>query len=146
MSNELTALVARAMFDRLNDVNSGAKEPWDFWKDLYEEMAAEAIAVVRQSDKYTREEMRKACADNYNAGREAARHEAMSAEPPAAMSDAALCALLEKAERTIQTAMLDLEEALAGSGWRADHVEMDTRTFANMKAEVLVSKAVVSAS
>lgn len=49
-TTELTSLVARAMFDRRYDDSPDAAGYWPVWESLYTEMAAEAIAVVRQWD------------------------------------------------------------------------------------------------
>lgn len=61
--------------------------------------------------------------------------------PDPALDEEAVFAMLWVAERKIQAIMLELAEALEGSGWQIDHISADTRTYGNMKPEILVSRA-----
>jgi hypothetical protein len=44
-----------------------------------------------------------------------------------------LCALLKRAEGRIQSILIEVEEE---TGKRVDHVDVDTRNFANLRTEI----------
>ena len=44
--------------------------------------------------------------------------------------------VLSRTENAIQKLLLELDEELISFGTRVDHIEVDTRNFANMKTEI----------